>query len=97
MIAIEANVPTLFINFKYGVCSFGPVFNLDCLPGILVRFESFKLKNGVFGHAFETERFEQEVEKFKRTLNLECNIHPLFEPRLDDGSGGPSLQERYRA
>jgi hypothetical protein len=31
------------------------------------------------GYHFDAKKFENDVEKFKKTLNLECNIHPIFE------------------
>jgi hypothetical protein len=38
----------------------------------------------VLGYNFDCAKFESDLDKLKRTLNLECNPHPLYDPEDSD-------------
>lgn len=40
-------------------------------------------------------KFTAELDKFKKTLNLECNTHPVFDP-LYDAEAELSLAESHK-
>ena len=38
----------------------------------------------MLGYNFDCAKFESDLDKLKRTLNLECNPHPLYDPEDSD-------------
>jgi hypothetical protein len=66
------------------VCSFGPVFSLEQIDGIMViillSIYKFAFQNHFLGYSFDCAKFESDLDKLKKTLNLECNPHPLYDP-----------------
>jgi len=55
------------------VCSVAPVFELKQVPTVL---------RDILGVEIDMGQVEKAVQKVKKTINLECNIHPLIDEDL---------------